>query len=765
VTSGRAQLERLLDVWLRLFAGPLLALAILLYLLRPEGVGGLAFLAVAGLGLTGLMIGPAFRQARPRAPFAFLAVAAGCLGTGLVLRFFPSAASRLGSPDLYSIAGYLAAVVALWLMVGATTQGAGRLAALDAMIVSFSAGLGFFSAEIGPHLLSGSADLAAVALNVLYPVLDSALLSLTVHLAFRTVRRSPSLIMLLAGFTTWLIGDMIYTVVWHFHPGMLSRWPNALFMITYGLMGMAAWHASVRNLAVPAVATKAPTRSGRSVLIIALLVPAAIAILVPVSGLADGLLRVVLLAAVLLCIYLRMTQTAEALHRAEQAALHRALHDPLTGLPNRSAFLADLRRRCAQPGETGLSVVSLDVDRFKQVNDTWGHPAGDELLRRLAERLRTRIRPGDRLYALGGDAFALIAEGASVPVAEALAQPLLTLSHQALLLDAGQSITVSASVGVAQAGPGEPAEAVALIRDADIALHAAKDAGRATWVLFDESLSRSIGHRVRLAEALRRAVAEHRIEPHYQVIMGGPGFATITGFEALARWTDPELGPVSPVEFIPVAEDTGLIVDIGELMLRQACAQLVGWRRLTGRDDLHISVNLSAAQITGCDVPGLVRDVLAETGLPAPALWLEITESLLVADRETTVRILDELDALGVVLCVDDFGTGYSSLSYLTDFPVHVVKIDRSFVRRMLSDPRSRAVTGTIIEMARGLRFRGVVAEGVETAEASALLEEMGCTWGQGFLWARPLPPEAVGGQLLGIRTGDSTDSRSDLRA
>jgi len=313
---------------------------------------------------------------------------------------------------------------------------------------------------------------------------------------------------------------------------------------------------------------------------------------------------------------------------------------------------------------------------------------------------------------------------------------------------------MTASIGIAQSRPDLRADPDDLIRDADIALYTAKDTGRATWVPFDQSLRSTIEHRVQLADELRAAVAAGEVLPHYQAVVGGPGYGEVAGFEALARWTHPERGPVSPAEFIPIAEDTGLVVEIGELMLRRACHQLVAWRRATGRD-LHVSVNLSAVQITRCDVPALVREALDESGLPASALWLEITESLLMSDRTTASATLEKLAALGVVLCIDDFGTGYSSLSYLKDFPVQVVKVDRSFVRQLTTDGKSRGVTRAIIEMVNALELRGVVAEGVELPEQAALLESLGCRWGQGFLWARPLPPEAVATEVLGLPAAD----------
>jgi diguanylate cyclase (GGDEF)-like protein len=679
------------------------------------------------------------------------------VGLALRLGVLPRNAGILESPDLWVVIGYLTTLCALFGLLSSTAKGSGRLAAIDAMIVTSGAALGFFSAEVGPYLghASRGHDLYLIAINVLYPVLDAALLSITVHLAFRTSRRSPAMVMLIVAFTTWLVADLTYVVLWHFEPGRTSHYIEALFMVTFALVGAGASHPSVVDLASPAGATQAPTRSGRSVLLLTLLVPAGAAIWVPASGWVDALVRVTLLSMVLLAVHLRLMSTVTALRKAEEQALHQALHDPLTGLPNRAAFLAALRDRLSDPheGVVGCSVACVDADRFKLINDTWGHPVGDELIRTLSERLLTKIRPVDRLFRLGGDEFVLLAPGGTPEVATQIAERLLTISDEPLALSGGQRIVMTASVGIAQAAAGVVTDADSLIRDADIALYSAKDAGRDTWVLFDQSLRSSIEHRVTLADELRDAVAAGKVLPHYQAIRGGRGYAEICGFEALARWTDPDRGPVSPAEFIPIAEDTGLIVEIGELMIRQSCHHLVAWRRATGLD-LHVSVNLSATQIMRSDVPRVVREALAESALPPEALWLEITESLLMTDRATATALLGELAEIGVVLCIDDFGTGYSSLSYLKDFPVHVVKVDRSFIQHLTTDDKSRGVTRAVIEMARALHLTGVVAEGVETQEQAELLETMGCTWGQGFLWARPLPPEAVVTDVLGLPKG-----------
>jgi diguanylate cyclase (GGDEF)-like protein len=739
--------------------GPALAAAVAAFLLMPTGVGGLAYVGVAVIGLLGLVLGPGLRRAEPRRPWRLLAVGGLFFLVGLALRLgvLPKNAGILGSPDLWVVIGYLTTLCALFGLLSSTAKGSGRLAAIDAMIVTSGVALGFFSAEVGPYLGQASRghDLYLLAINVLYPILDAALLSITVHLAFRTSRRSPAMVMLIVAFSTWLVADLTYVVLWHFEPGKTSHYIEALFMVTFALAGAAAGHPSVVDLASPAGATQAPTRGGRSVLLLTLLVPAGAAIWVPASGWVDALVRVTLLSMVLLAVHLRLMYTVTALRKAEEDALHQALHDPLTGLPNRAAFLAALRDRLSDPhdGVQGLSVACLDADRFKLINDTWGHPVGDELIHSLSQRLLTKIRPVDRLFRLGGDEFVVLAPGGTPDAATEIAERLLTISDEPLALSGGQKIVMTASVGIAQAAAGVPTDADSLVRDADIALYSAKDAGRDTWVLFDQSLRSSIEHRVRLADDLRDAVSAGKVLPHYQALMGGPGYGEIRGFEALARWTDPHRGAVSPAEFIPVAEDTGLIVDIGELMIRQSCHHLVAWRRATGLD-LHVSVNLSATQIMRSDVPRVVREALAESTLPPGALWLEITESLLMTDRDTATALLEELADIGVVLCIDDFGTGYSSLSYLKDFPVHVVKVDRSFIRHLTTDDKSRGVTRAIIEMAKALELTGVVAEGVETPEQAKLLESLGCTWGQGFLWAKPLPPEAVVTDVLGLPRG-----------
>jgi EAL domain-containing protein (putative c-di-GMP-specific phosphodiesterase class I) len=278
-----------------------------------------------------------------------------------------------------------------------------------------------------------------------------------------------------------------------------------------------------------------------------------------------------------------------------------------------------------------------------------------------------------------------------------------------------------------------------LIRDADLALYEAKGAGRATYAVYDASMRERVARRHSLAEALRAALGRGEITVVFQPIRGGARFADLTGWEALARWDHHELAPVSPFEFIPIAEDTGLIVDIGAFVLRAAAIQLAEWQRRFGRRDVHVSVNVSSVQLLRGDVLGLVSQVLAETGLDPASLWLEITESVVLERTEEAIGALNDLADLGVKLCMDDFGTGYSSMSYLKDFTVHILKVDRAFVRNLVDDPRDRELTKAMIDVAAALGLEGVVAEGVETAEQAALLVDLGCSLAQGYLFGRPV--------------------------
>jgi diguanylate cyclase (GGDEF)-like protein len=387
-------------------------------------------------------------------------------------------------------------------------------------------------------------------------------------------------------------------------------------------------------------------------------------------------------------------------------------------------------------------VLCLDADRFTQINDTWGHPAGDELLCAFADRLLATVRAGGATFRTSGDEFAVVITGRDPGAGPALAAQIMAAGREALFLSGDRKVELTATIGVAHARPGEitPTE---LLRNADTALYRAKQDGRASLTVFDESLRTQVYDRLMLAVDLRAAVAEGLIEAHFQPIHGGPGFGELIGFEALARWNDPLRGPISPAVFVPLAEDTGSIIEIGEFMLRRACRQLAEWRRLTGAD-LHVSVNVSQVQIMRSDVAATVASALSDSGLPAEAVWLEITESLLAERDEVVLGTLRRLKELGVTLALDDFGTGYSSLSCIGDFPIDVVKVDRSFVMRLGQDARTTALTQVIIDMVRSLGLTGVVAEGVETAEQAELLERMGCTWGQGWLFGRPQPSSQV---------------------
>ena len=422
---------------------------------------------------------------------------------------------------------------------------------------------------------------------------------------------------------------------------------------------------------------------------------------------------------------------------------HRAVHDPLTGLPNRSLLddrLEDALPRAAASG-TRVALLLIDLDEFKIVNDSFGHHTGDELLVQMAPRLRAAARPQDTVARLGGDEFVVLCEGLAGPWdAMAVARRLATAWAEPFRLG-DDDVYISGSTGIAVSHRG-PAEPGALLREADAAMYRAKARGRGQVELYDEAMRASAFERLRLEGDLRRALADGEISVAFQPILdlrtGRPA-----GVEALARWVHPTRGAVSPAVFIPVAEESGLVADLGRHVLHTACAELARWRtEVPGAEHLTVSVNISARQVARGELPGDVKAALRATGLPAEALALELTESALMEETDAPGAALATLRSLGVRIVLDDFGTGYSSLSYLRRFPLDGLKLDRAFVDG-LAMPDAAAVVQAIIAMGATLGLQ-VTAEGIETREHAERLRALDCPLGQGYMLARPLPAAEV---------------------
>jgi diguanylate cyclase (GGDEF)-like protein len=435
--------------------------------------------------------------------------------------------------------------------------------------------------------------------------------------------------------------------------------------------------------------------------------------------------------------------------QVEEEINHQALHDPLTGLPNRVLFqdrlALSLARLERQPGT--IAVMFVDVDHFKVINDSLGHDRGDTLLVMIAERLLSAVRPGDTVARFGGDEFVILCERVMGEIeAVGIGERIRELASTPLAMDGRDYVvTVSTGIAVASAHDSSPAD---LLRDADAAMYQAKESGRARTSMFADSMRTRAVRRLETELALRRAITHGELRLHYQPIVSLPG-GSIAGVEALVRWEHPTDGIISPADFIPIAEETGLIVPLGEWVLGEACRQARTWRQAhPDLAHLTMSVNLSGRQIAQSDLALVVANVLADTGLQADALVLEITESVLMGDAEYAITILQALKGLGVRLSIDDFGTGYSSLSYLKKFPVDALKIDRSFVDDLGSGGEDSAIVLATISLADSLGL-STVAEGVETQEQVDALVAFGCDKGQGYFFSRPLPAATVTEVLL----------------
>ncbi|HET9656087.1 MAG TPA: EAL domain-containing protein [Kineosporiaceae bacterium] len=437
-----------------------------------------------------------------------------------------------------------------------------------------------------------------------------------------------------------------------------------------------------------------------------------------------------------------MFEDITARKQAEQDLVYRALHDDLTGLPNRSLLLDHLEGSLARARRSGsaVGVLFLDLDDFKAINDSYGHPVGDEFLRKVAERVVSCLRGEDTAARIGGDEFVVVCEGLTDPaeagvIADRIQQALGTEIH---LL--GQSVAAPVSIGIAVSDAASTPET--LLRDADTAMYVAKRSGGRRWEPANETLHAAAVRVMTVDHELRRALAAEQLRVHYQPIFALDGQLPVA-VEALLRWEHPQRGMVEPGEFLDVAEQRGLIGPLGELVLEQACRQASAWRERYGEAAPAVCVNVSSRQLGRGGLSRTVQGLLEAHRLPADRLCLEITETQLLAIGASGVGDLDTLAGAGVRLAVDDFGTGFAGFQYLRRLPVHELKIDLSFVAGLDVDPTDTAIVTSMIALGRSLGLT-VVAEGIETPEQLRALTELGCGWGQGWLWSPAVPAEQI---------------------
>lgn len=654
-------------------------------------------------------------------------------------------------PDSISSVGYVALALALAMMMSSAK---GRLdvgAVVDGLLVGTAAMVFSYIYLVVPALGVDPHPGSAVFDGV-FPVLDVIVVVLVAQMAFGGASRLASTWLAAGAAMAMLVGD----VGWDLRAAQrvsFSDWQlDAPFLLAFALLGSAALHPSMRRLGLPGAGGRPLGPVRLAMVTSSLLAPALLSVAVQPRQVSSRVVQGVGVFLVGTAALWRTARAVNAQARSERAFAYRATHDPLTGVANRDLLVEVLDGALSGLRHTQhLAVLFVDLDEFKLVNDSWGHQAGDELLLDVSKRLLACVPDDATVARVSGDEFVLAVPGATVGAAEELAREILRVLQRPSRLATG-SMVVSASIGVVgleDYPPGAPPTSAALLRDADVAMYRAKRSGRACVARFDPAPRERGARRLHTELALRKAILEDGLETHYQPLVSLLS-GDVVGFEALVRWPRPEVGLVEPGDFIGLAEDTGLIVPLGARVLTSATAQLGAWlRRYPAAPEMHVAVNVSSRQLRDPALARRVADALRRSGLRPQQLWLEITESIMVEDSPSTAAALAELHEIGVVVAIDDFGTGYSALGYLKSLRAGVVKIDRSFVADLCSDPGDEAIISAVISMAGALGLR-TVAEGVETREQAERLCQLGCELAQGWLFGRPAktlpgaPPPAL---------------------
>lgn len=714
------------------------------YVLVPSSLLREAVLLGVGLASTlAIVVGPLLYRPDAVRGWRLIAVSCGLFLVGAAWRAAGATGEGSALPDIFTVSGYLAMLsgfaVLLRSRAGRDPESS-RNALIDAAILGVClGGLVLVHLALPATQVPGRPQWVSVLAGI-YPAFDVVLGMVLLQFAFTTALREPAYWMLAASLGALLAGDVGYAVIGLRGQLVAPAWMDTPFILAYVFGGAAALHPSMVGLSgARPVAVQAWSWWRIALLAAALLVPPALVLFAPPTSGQRAVAAGAVVAATGLLL-LRAVSAVRAAVEAHRVLRHQLTHDALTGLDNRAHLVDQLDTLTSRllPGER-VGVLFVDLDGFKLVNDTWGHEAGDELLVKVAAQLRETVRDDDLVARVGGDEFVVASRVPDVETAVRLARRIvLTVSRPTEV--AGAETSVSPAIGVAVSERGSTS--LHLIRDADTAMYRAKAAGPGQVVVFDTAMHDSLRWRVERELALRYAVDRDELRLHYQPIVDLVS-GRQRGYEALLRWDHPLLGRVPPDEFVPLAEQCGLIGRIGRSVLGRALHQLARWQADSGDTAMTMAINVSSRQLHDDRIVQDLRRLLAATGLDPANVHLEITETAMIEDEPTVREVLRRLDGLGVVLYLDDFGTGWSALGLLRSFPIRAVKIDRSFVAGLGMGEGSDEIVRALVGVAHALGL-GVVAEGIETTQQRDWLRDLGVERGQGLLFGMPAPPEAL---------------------
>ena len=689
--------------------------------------------------------GPRRMRAEPRSAWLLLGSMALCFLLGVVTRPFvndlPMPAPLIA--DALIIPGY-ACLAACFVILLRARRSLDWLAVLDGLIVTLAGGLICGLLLAAPTAAFGDDTAFVPVLGAVYPFVDVILVLMVVNLTFTATTWPVSMAAFLGAMTLLFTGDLAYAILGLSGRTYASPFLDVPFLLGMTLLAVAALHPSAVRVGQ---AARRPVQAW-SWRRMALLFPAMatpFVLLVAVGGRSAAFrLSIGVTGGVMMLLLLaRAVSAVRAQAAAQLHSEHQAMHDPLTGLPNRRMMSAHVERLLIEvppQADRRVWVYLLDLDGFKWVNESWGHDTGDQVVLDLAARLRAAVPSGVQVARTGGDEFVLAYVGEK-PGALRLVDDIRTCFLKPLAVH-DTELVISASIGIAHAtADGDPAvTAEALMRDADTAMYRSKAEGPGRSTIFDTSMHDRVRERIELEADLRKALTAGQLHVAYQPIVRLDNGRAL-GAEALVRWTHPTRGQIPPLSFIGIAEESGMIAQIGTWVREEALRQLAEWRTDgTVADDFYLSINVSPRQLNDADLPLVVSAELLKYGVPARAVALEMTESVMVDGSSVTSRVLFELRELGVRLLVDDFGTGFSALGYLRKFPVTGVKIDRSFVSGLGQSLADEEIVRAVVAMSYALGL-SIVAEGVENRSQRDALAAVGVTQGQGWLWGPAVPP------------------------